>query len=779
MTVPICVAGMHRSGTSLVAHLLQVCGLYLGDERDLVPASRANPDGYWEHRRFVGINEELLAILGGDWDTPAAIPEPASLQWVENAGLARVRKTAEELCASFDGHGVWGWKDPRNSITLPFWFSQIPDLKVVVCVRHPLEVAASLVRVDPNASIAGGVARWVAYYRRLLADAPPAARILTHAGSYHCEPGAEIRRVAEFAGLTPGPDLVDRGVGIIRPDLRRNRFTGDDVADFDLPADALDLYARMCDEAGWDEVRARAVTSVQSPGGAVGVEEFERLFAARTAHARRLATLDDALVKQQEEIDRRDDDLLWAMQSGITVRGFAREYRRLVEYRRMVRIVRRVLRYVLPPDPSVLVISRGDDELLVGPRAQYFPQGPDGGYAGYHPATSLTAIGHLEALRAKGADFLLIPATELWWLEKYRDFARHLSNRYRKVLEDQWSCTIFALRESGEGPKSVPGQFQELVSACEQVLQREPAILDWGSGWQLATEFPDRTVFGPPADDSVLPYLDRSVDVVALPAGSPERIQEAERVATTAVLILPDRKDSGQQLDVRWTTQQTGHLPSASLIVPDSAVGGSNPMRRSLEEALPSGVEVEVLVENSEAIADGSFSKSCNAAAARASGEILVFLEPSAVVLPDWLTPLLRLLRDRPRAGACGGKVLAPDGLIEYGGGTVADDGALVSVGEVEYAGRGPASEVVRNVEWCSPAFVATRRTLFQELGGFDDRYTSPYYAVADYCLRVQEHGADVLFQPDAAVVRVEPGSSLADPPAAFAARWQRQESMP
>jgi hypothetical protein len=417
--MPICIAGMHRSGTSLVAHLLHTCGVYLGADHDLVPAAAANPDGYWEHRRFVEINDELLAILGGDWDTPAAIPDPGSVQWVENPRLARVRTTAEALCASFAGHSPWGWKDPRNSLTLPFWRSRISDLKVVVCVRHPLEVAASLGRVDPNATIAAGVDRWMAYYRRLLADAPEATRILTHTGSYFCDPGAEIRRVAKFAGLTPGADLVERGLGIIRPDLRRNRFTHDEVADFDLSADVLDLYARMCEEAGWDELRARTVTSLRTPGGAVGVEEFERLFAARTTHARRLAGLDDALVKQQSEIDRRDDDLLWAMQSGITIRGFAREYRRLVEYRRMVRIVRRVLRYVLPPDPSVLVISRSDEELLVGPRAQYFPQGPAGEYAGYHPATSLTAIGHLEALRAKGADFLLIPVTELWWLEQY------------------------------------------------------------------------------------------------------------------------------------------------------------------------------------------------------------------------------------------------------------------------------------------------------------------------------------------------------------------------
>src|SRR5688572_2023602 len=301
MTVPICIAGMHRSGTSLVAHLLHVCGLYLGDRRDLVPASAANPDGYWEHRRFIELNEELLTILGGDWGTPAAIPDPSSPQWVENARLARVKQTADELCASFGTHGVWGWKDPRNSITLPFWCSQIPDLKIVVCLRHPLEVAASLRRVDPNATIAAGVERWMAHYTRLLADAPANARLLTHAGSYFSEPSKEIRRIADFAGLSPNASEINNCLAIVRPDLRRNRFTGDDVNDYDLPRQVLDLYAEMCDEAGWDEDGARKLASGASPRGAVAVEELERLSAARTSHARRLAAADARFDRDQDD----------------------------------------------------------------------------------------------------------------------------------------------------------------------------------------------------------------------------------------------------------------------------------------------------------------------------------------------------------------------------------------------------------------------------------------------------------------------------------------------
>ena len=72
-TSPICIAGAHRSGTSMVMRLLHECGLYLGAESDLMPAQADNPDGFWEHLRFVKLNDEILNSLGGAWDLP---PKP-------------------------------------------------------------------------------------------------------------------------------------------------------------------------------------------------------------------------------------------------------------------------------------------------------------------------------------------------------------------------------------------------------------------------------------------------------------------------------------------------------------------------------------------------------------------------------------------------------------------------------------------------------------------------------------------------------------------------------
>ena len=69
--MPVCIAGMHRSGTSLIAHLLHDCGLYLGPEQSLIPATKSNIDGHWEHAGFVALNDEILSCNGRRVGFPA------------------------------------------------------------------------------------------------------------------------------------------------------------------------------------------------------------------------------------------------------------------------------------------------------------------------------------------------------------------------------------------------------------------------------------------------------------------------------------------------------------------------------------------------------------------------------------------------------------------------------------------------------------------------------------------------------------------------------------
>lgn len=120
--------------------------------------------------------------------------------------------------------------------------------------------------------------------------------------------------------------------------------------------------------------------------------------------------------------------------------------------------IRDAVRASLPPDARVLVVSKGDPELLdlPGCRAAHFPQNGDGQYIGYHPRDSRHAVRHLDEQR-NDADYLLFPSTSLWWLDYYGGFASHVEKRFERVWSDS-ACAIFDLDPAGNGRRPEGGR---------------------------------------------------------------------------------------------------------------------------------------------------------------------------------------------------------------------------------------------------------------------------------------------------------------------------------
>jgi glycosyltransferase involved in cell wall biosynthesis len=114
--------------------------------------------------------------------------------------------------------------------------------------------------------------------------------------------------------------------------------------------------------------------------------------------------------------------------------------------------IRQVVRDVVPTGACVLVVSRGDPELvkLPGRKAWHFPRTKDGRYRGYYPADSAEAIKWLEELRTKGGRYLLFPRTGFWWLDHYSDLTTYLSQHYERVWSDD-ACRLFLLSTGGNG----------------------------------------------------------------------------------------------------------------------------------------------------------------------------------------------------------------------------------------------------------------------------------------------------------------------------------------
>lgn len=118
-------------------------------------------------------------------------------------------------------------------------------------------------------------------------------------------------------------------------------------------------------------------------------------------------------------------------------------------YKEMIKNIRDVVRRMIPHGASVLVLSKGGDELsrLDGYQAGHFPSDETGCFAGYYPKDSAEAIARLESARAHGAEFLLVPETARWWLTHYRDFGSYLHEQCELVAQED-AAVIFRLRAS-------------------------------------------------------------------------------------------------------------------------------------------------------------------------------------------------------------------------------------------------------------------------------------------------------------------------------------------
>lgn len=140
----VLVAGMHRSGTSAVTRVLNLCGADL-PPGELWPPNDDNPDGYWESKLIVQIHDEALTSAGMAWDSTKAFP-PA---WFESELAATFRTRIFDLLSpKLADTRLLVIKDPRICHLVPLWRDVANALglgiSAVIPLRHPLEVAASL-----------------------------------------------------------------------------------------------------------------------------------------------------------------------------------------------------------------------------------------------------------------------------------------------------------------------------------------------------------------------------------------------------------------------------------------------------------------------------------------------------------------------------------------------------------------------------------------------------------------------------------------------------------
>ena len=131
----------------MLGRLLEELGMFFGALKD------ENNEALF----FQDLNEWLLSQCGGRWDNPAPFNKyfwrsEEAVKWTELyiRNLMASPRFIQFLGARFAFRGIhglstpWGWKDPRNTFTLPIWLRIFPNAKVVSIERNGVDVAQSL-----------------------------------------------------------------------------------------------------------------------------------------------------------------------------------------------------------------------------------------------------------------------------------------------------------------------------------------------------------------------------------------------------------------------------------------------------------------------------------------------------------------------------------------------------------------------------------------------------------------------------------------------------------
>ena len=149
------------------------------------------------------------------------------------------------------------------------------------------------------------------------------------------------------------------------------------------------------------------------------------------------------------------------------------------------------------------------------------------------------------------------------------------------------------------------------------------------------------------------------------------------------------------------------------------------------------------------------FLKNCNNAARYARGRYILFLNNDTQVQNDWLKSLVNLIESDDEIGMVGSKLLYPDGSLQEAGGIVWKDASAWNYGNRKNPSL-PEFNYVKEVDYISGASIMIRKSLWNMIGGFDERFCPAYCEDSDLAFEVRKHGSKVMYQPASVVVHFE-----------------------
>ena len=546
------VLGMHRSGTSALAGVLNLCGAHLPDK--VKPGKiGVNPKGFFEAEAVLDLDVRLMRQLGGDWNrVDFSLPEEGTVvdEFVADARAA--------IASEYAARPLIVIKDPRICVLAPLWHRVLvaEDYRpaYVVPVRNPLEVAQSL-RARGDMSIDEGLALWRAYMERVVAftDGRDDVVFVGYTDLLD-DPRGVVERIASRLRVALDPKGDERILGFLEKDLR-NQSADDAALDAKLSGpqgDAIRALYRACLARCERDRSAGEAAS----GGASFAAEVRKTDAGPAARACFVLCIENNAI--------RDQALLFCE----SIRRFAGRHARA-----------QILAYAPRPGLGVDEATRRtladlDVEYIDAPLNTSCPE--------YPPANRVFAGAHAES--HSSADFVIVCDSDTVWLDEPQ-------------LPHDGDVAVRPVDAKGSATRGPGDRFEEywadLAGRAGITLDRLPYMTStignerirasYNAGFTIVRRSLGilarcASLFATTVDAGIRPYRDSGIDIVASTgrvgrAGS-EYWGSSQAALTLAIWSLTDRVAhypdcynvplhliaSSGEIDPRWLARSPVHL---------------------------------------------------------------------------------------------------------------------------------------------------------------------------------------------------------------------------
>jgi GT2 family glycosyltransferase len=166
------------------------------------------------------------------------------------------------------------------------------------------------------------------------------------------------------------------------------------------------------------------------------------------------------------------------------------------------------------------------------------------------------------------------------------------------------------------------------------------------------------------------------------------------------------------------------------------------------------------ILQNAE---NHGFARGANQGLERVVGELILLLNPDAVLQPSTLSLLVDFMNEHPEAAVVGPRLLNPDGTVQGSArrdpslwtGLFGRDAPLTRlfpnnpVSRRELPNLRHVGDAPLEVDWISGACLLVRRAAYEQVGGLDERFFL-FWEDADWCRRFRKAGWKVYYLPTA-----------------------------